>query len=156
LTAPGDQVFVQVVGTEGVYVVDSGLVRRIPRSDRDWRETAMADWDHLQFDRVAVTNNGRPPLELQITNRLWRVRRPMDARGDNARIETALRGLHDLRVFEFVSDDANPDLESFGLQTPDLSLAFLDNTNNVLVLQFGKSPTNQPNLVYARRAGQNT
>ena len=84
----------QVVGTEGVYVVDSSLLHRIPRSDREWRSTALADWEHLQFDRIAVTNNGRP-LELQNTNKLWRVRLPMDGRADNDKIETALRGLRD-------------------------------------------------------------
>ena len=33
-TAPGDQVFLQVVGVEGVYVVDADFLKYLPRTRR--------------------------------------------------------------------------------------------------------------------------
>ena len=38
LTAPGDQVFVKVVAREGVYIVDAGLLKYLPRSVHEWRD----------------------------------------------------------------------------------------------------------------------
>ena len=57
-------------------------------------------------------------------------------------------------VAQFVTDSPKADLESFGLQPPELELAFGQGTNDLLIVQFGKSPTNNPGLAYARRAAR--
>jgi hypothetical protein len=157
-TVPGDQVYVQVVGNEGVHVVDAALLKLIPRTDKDWRETALVDWRHFEFDHLSATNGGKI-LELQRnpTNQLWRIiHHPLDARADNDRVERSLANLHKLRAREFVSDEPKPDLEAFGLLTPDLTLTFFQGTNSVLILQFGKNQGTNANLIYAKRADRNT
>ncbi|HWH70286.1 MAG TPA: DUF4340 domain-containing protein [Candidatus Sulfotelmatobacter sp.] len=156
-TAPGDQVFLQVVGVQGVYVVDADLLKLIPRSVNDWRDTTLLNFKSLAFDRLAVTNNGKAfALQRDATNHLWRIVHPIEARADNARIEDSLQKLQSLRIHQFVSDDPKADLESFGLQPAELDLALAQGTNTLALLQFGKSPTNNANLVYARRLGQTT
>jgi hypothetical protein len=157
-TMPGDQVYVQVVGTEGIHVVDASLLKWIPRTDKDWRDTALVDWPHLEFDHLSATNGGKI-LELQRnpTNQLWRIiHHPLDARADNDRVERSLANLHQLRAREFVSDEPKPDLEAFGLLTPDLTLTFFQGTNSVLMLQFGKNEGTNANRIYAKRADRNT
>jgi hypothetical protein len=56
---------------------------------------------------------------------------------------------------QFVTDDPQADLESYGLQTspqtPDLDLSFWGGSNLTAELQVGASPTNQPTLAFARR-----
>ena len=42
-TAPGDQVFLRVVGTDGAFVTDTDWLRFIPHSANDWRDTALVD-----------------------------------------------------------------------------------------------------------------
>ena len=154
-TALGDQVFVQVVGVGGVFVVDAELLRFIPRTANDWRETALADWNHIKFDRVVATNAGRI-LDLQYfpTNQAWRMTLPIATRADRDKVGTSLQRLAGLQAREFTSDDPKSDLDAFGLQSPELTLAFFMGTNNVLLLEFGKSPTNDSRLVYARRHDQ--
>jgi hypothetical protein len=44
-------------------------------------------------------------------------------------------------------------LEAYGFNTPELELTLAQGTNQLVTLQFGKSPTNDSTLVYARRAG---
>ena len=61
-----------------------------------------------------------------------------------------------MRVAQFISDNAKADLESFGLQPPELQIALAQGTNPAAILQFGRSPTNDPSSVYAKRAGQDT
>ena len=152
-TAPGDQVFVQVVGV--VYVVDAEILKYLPRSADDWRDTTLIDFKALAYDRLAVTNGARIIQLLRApTNNPWRMVYPLPARADSVRIDNALQALQSLRVQQFVSDDFKADPETFGLQPPELELAFGLGTNTVALLQFGKSPTNDPRLVYARRLGQ--
>jgi hypothetical protein len=157
-TPPGDQVFLQVVGVGEVYVVDADLLKLIPNQADDWRSTNLVDLTTLVFERLTVTNAGKV-FELQHSPdyRLWRMILPgWEPRADSAKVIEALRQLQALPVDRFVSDDPKADLESFGLQTPDLSLAFQQGTNTVLLLDFGKSPTNDAARVYARRHDQNT
>lgn len=158
-TAPGDQFFLQVVGVEGAYVVDAGLLKLIPATANDWRDTTLINLDGLAFDRLAVTNNAKAfvlVLQRDITNQLWRMVWPFRARADNARVEECLLKLQDLHVRQFVTDEPKPDLESFGLAPAALELALGLGTNTVAALQFGKSPTNDAPALYARRPGQNS
>ena len=154
-TALGDEVFVQVDGKSEIYVVDANLLRLIPRNANDWRDPSLVNLKNLTFDRLTIAN-GAKILELQrdATTKLWRITRPLEARADNPRINDLLTQLQNYRVTQFVTDDPKADLESFGLQPPELELALGQNTNVVLALQFGKSPTNKTDQVLVRRAGQ--
>ncbi len=156
-TAPGDQVFLRVIGVEGVFVVDADLLSLIPRSVNSWRDTSLADLNGQAFDLISVTNGARAfELQRDPTNKLWRLTRPMQVRADNLKIVSLLQKLRGLRVRQFVTDDPKADLESFGLQPPNLELVLSENTNVTLWLQFGSSLTNDTNQVYARRQGQST
>jgi hypothetical protein len=163
-TAPGDQVYLQIVGADGAFVVDADLLKALPRTANDWRDTTFVKLTGTPPDRVAVTNNlqgfATPreattlALQRDAATRLWRMVRPMEARADTARVEEALGRLEDLRVQQFVSDDPKPDLEALGLQPPSLEIALSRGSNLVAQLQFGRSPTNDPGQVFARCAGQ--
>jgi len=156
-TALGDQLFAQVAGADGVYVVDADLLRLIPQSVDEWREKALVDWNQVLFDRLVVTNTGKVlELEFDTASRVWRMVHPISLRADAVKVEAALQQLQGLLVRQFVSDEPKPDLDAYGLQNPDLSLSFSLGTNTVLSLRFGKSPTNSADLVYARRDDRNT
>jgi Domain of unknown function (DUF4340) len=156
-TAPGDQVFVQVVGDEGAYVVDADLLKFIPRKADNWRNRTLLDAKLLAFDRLVVTNAAKTfELQRDRDNSLWRVVTPdFPARADSATVEELLQSFQPLRAYQFISDDPKADLESFGLQAPTLILAFAQGTNTVATLQFGKVATNNSNQSYARRLGNN-
>jgi hypothetical protein len=153
LTPLKDQVFVQVVGLPGIFLVEAALLEWIPRSADDWRSGSLADLKAAPFDRVAVTN-GATALELERdpATRQWRILRPMPARADSPRIDALLEKLQGLRIASFVADDPKADLETYGLAPPNLELTFSRGTNLLAALQFGRSPTNNAALVYARRA----
>jgi len=156
-TAPGDQVYVHIAGVEGVYLVDATLLKLLPRNVDDWRDTALADLQRMLFDRINVSN-AVASLEVQRdpSNHLWRLTRPMPARADNQRINLGLQKLNATRVTKFVTDDPKADLETFGLNAPELELTLTQDTNVVAAYQFGRSPTNDSTQVFARRLGLNT
>ena len=151
-TAPGDQVYVQVVGVEGVFVVDAEWLKLIPRTADQWRDTALLDLTKLAFNRITVSNTATL-IELQFHpgSRVWSLTRPMSARADNPRLTGMLQKLLNLRVGKFVTDNPKADAEAFGLQPPELEIAFSRGANAPMRVQFGKSPTNDSAVVYARR-----
>jgi hypothetical protein len=156
-TAPGDQVYLRVgPGVGGIYLVDSELLRLIPRSADEWRDTGLVDLAALAFDRVVVSN-AATVIELQYnsTNNTWGMVRPVRARADGPRLIGLLQQLHALRVSEFVTDDP-ADLESYGLRSPELELSFAQGTNVSAILEFGNGPATNAALVYARRQGVST
>jgi hypothetical protein len=160
-TVPGDQVFLQVVGVEGVYVVDAGLLQLIPREAGDWRDTTLLTASDSAFDRLAVTNNARSfsfVAQRDGPDQLWRLVWPFTkgARADNRRLEDCLQKLATVRISGFISDDPKASLETFGLAPAQLELGLGHDATNFVFLQFGQSPTNDPAVIYARRDGQHT
>ncbi|HEX4646083.1 MAG TPA: DUF4340 domain-containing protein, partial [Verrucomicrobiae bacterium] len=156
-TTPGDQVYLQAVGTLGIEVVSAELLKLIPRNFNEWRSTSFINLAGLAFDKLAVTNSANVlELRREGTNGTWRMAWPLQTRADTAKINGFLNRLESLPINRFETDDPRADLEMYGLQPPQLELYFGKGTNRVLSLQFGKSATNDSSQVYARQAGQNT
>jgi hypothetical protein len=153
----GDQVFVQVVGGDGIYVIDSEFLKLIPQNLQNWRDHGVANWSKVQFNTLR-TKAGDNSFEVQfnVTNFLWRMMKPLETRADNKKINDLLQKIVGLQITEFVSDDPKVDLDKFGLQTPDLEIILAAGTNEVFALQIGQSPTNNPTQVFAKRRNQKT
>ena len=155
-TAPGDQVYLQVVGV-GAYIVTAELLKLIPRTADDWRDTALVDLRTLAFDRITISNAAAvTELQRDATNNAWTLMGAMrGARADGPGITNLLQRLQALRVAQFL-DDPKPDLEAYGLQPAELDLALGQGSNVVARLQLGKSSATNANLVYACRPGAGT
>jgi hypothetical protein len=156
-TAPGDQVFVRVVGRDGVYLTDSAWLRMLPRLAATWRDTALVDAASA-CDWLVVTNSKKNlvmEFRRDATNQVWRMIRPLQARADGSRLATALQQLRNGSVRDFITDDPRADLNSYGLQPAELSVWLGRGTNLISGVSSGKSPAEQPALVYARREGWN-
>lgn len=151
-TPVNQQLYVQVAGTAHIAVTDANLLALLPKSVDDWRDRRLLSLAGVKFDRLRMRTGPRDLLlQRDATNQLWRITQPApDKRGNTLLIEQLLRDLQQWPVQRFVTDDPKADLEPFGLQAPEAELAFGSGTNDTLVVQFGKSPTNQPDLVFAR------
>jgi hypothetical protein len=156
-TAPGDQVFLQVVGDDGIYVVDAGLLQFIPKKPDDWRATELLNLNGVAFDRITITNSGKGfELRKEETNR-WRIfTSDFAPRAEKTKIDELLTNIMALRVQQFVSDAARADPDAFGLQNPEFQFGVAQGTNLLCTVQFGKSQTNDPALVFARNPALNT
>ena len=156
-TAPGDQVFLSLVGTGGAFVTDAGWLKYLPRSADDWRDTALVDFAGQMPDWIILTN-GTKVIELHCnaTNRLWQMSRPLVARANSSRITEALQQLQTVRVSQFITDNPKSDLSSFELQPANLDLWLGRGSNFATAIHVGRSPTNDTSLVYARHDGWNS
>jgi hypothetical protein len=154
-TAPGDQVFVQVVGEEELWVVSAEVLRLLPAQPADWRERRWVRVDSGSFDRLTVSNRlGWFALGRDPEGDRWRLEAPLRARVDPDRVQMLWQGLQGLEVLEFVADDPEADAEVYGFAPPVLALGLWRGTSAVAQFEFGRSPTNHPDRVYARQAGR--
>ena len=154
-TAVGDQVYVQLLTSPVIYLVPAEIFDRLPRNLNDWRDPALVNLANLAVDRFEVRSPGRGyAVHVDSTNKLFYLSKPTSARADRAKVEALLRKIETAQVAEFVTDNPRADLEPYGLQPPEAEMTFGQGTNDLLVVQFGKSPTNEPALVYARRLSQ--
>jgi hypothetical protein len=158
-TAPGDQVYLRVVGMDGVSVADADWLKLIPHAADEWRDTALVNAGQNDFDWVVLTNNVKGiaiELRRDPTNHLWRIIRPLLARADTDHITDALQRLEAASVTRFITDDPKTDLAAFGLQPADLDLWLGRGTKLAAAIHVGKSPANDATQVYAKREGWNT
>lgn len=154
-TPVGDQVYVQLLGRPDIYLAPAELWDRLPQTHQDWRDPALVSLGDLALDRFEVRAAGRGfAIVVDRTNQVFRLVRPTPARADRAKVEALLRQIQTNRVAAFVSDDPRADLDAYGLAPPEAEIVFGQGTNDLVVVQLGKSPTNAPGLVYARRLAQ--
>ena len=154
-TPVGDGVYAQVSHRPGIFLVHAELSDRLPRSHHDWRTTALLGTasGRLTADVVDVRANGRGfTLVIDKTNLVFVLTKPTRARADPGKVDALLRRVFSTEVKQFVTDSPRVELEAYGLQPPELEMALLQGTNEQFVVQFGRSPTNDPSLVYARRS----
>jgi hypothetical protein len=156
-TQVGEKLYLQQVGSDGAHVTEAVLLNKLPQTSADWRDRQFLDLTGLSFNRLLV-RAGTREFELQRDGaiKLWRLTRPRSARADNGLLQQVLQQLQTVRIGRFVSDVPGGDLEPYGLQPPEVSLVFgretSTETNTVLTVELGRSPTNEPAVVFARRS----
>ncbi|HKQ39892.1 MAG TPA: DUF4340 domain-containing protein [Verrucomicrobiae bacterium] len=154
-TAIGDQVYLQVMNTPGIYIVPAELPQILPQTANDWRDTALVNLTESNLDRFEVRTTARSfAIEVDATNKVLYLAKPTRARASAPKVEALIRKLQAAQAVQFVTDDPRADLDTFGLRTPEAELVLGLGTNDLQVVQFGKSPTNDPTVVYARRMAQ--
>ncbi len=148
-TPAGDQVYVEIDGQPGLSVVNAELLDKIPRTPHDWRTTALFHLGDEKPERIEISHGATfYALQLDPTNKLWRLDRPRH-RANQFQVRQLLDKIQLALVTEFVADPPRADDEAYGLQTPEFELTLKGGALERKV-QFGRSPTNKPGLVYAR------
>jgi len=155
-TAPGDGVYVRVVGAAGAWVTDPAWLNFLPHEANDWRDTSLVEVPETS-DWLVVTN-GTQAIELRRdpTNRLWHLVRPLPARANNLRILAALQQLRTAKVSRFLSDDPKADLTTYGLEPATLDVWLGSDTNLLTGIHAGKEVPGLAGELFARREGWNT
>lgn len=148
----GGKAYVQLNGAPAVRLIDAKFLDLIPLSANHWRDPRLINLRGLAFNRVEV----RPLSQFFALQRdpgqPWRMVRPMESRTDTNRVDFLLRRLQEWPVSGVFEEGKLGDLEGLGLQPPEMELVFAQGPREVLAIQFGKSPTNDPSHVFARRS----
>jgi len=123
----------------------------LPLTATDWRDPFL-----FRFDgriNTIKSRSGNKGFTLVHTNGSWRL---PQARANNTRIAELLQKTVEIQVAKFETDDPQADLEQYGLQTPEMELSFAYDTNVLADLLVGRSPTNDPSVVFAKLRDQSS
>ena len=155
-TPVGDQVYVQVAGKTGISLVTAEVLDRLPRTANDWRDPSLLGMRGLAIDRLEVRSAGRGfAAQVGLTNGVFYLTKPLQVRANTPKIGELLQLIRLAQVSQFVTGGGATELEPYGLHSPELELVLARGTNELLTVQFGKSPTNDPSAVFARRSQHN-
>ena len=156
-TAPGDQVFVRLVGVGGAFVTPVDWLQFLPRNVGEWRDTSLVAAAADACDWIVITN-GAKVIELRRdpTNQLWQMRRPLAARANSPRLTAALQQLRAAQSAQWVTDDPKADLTAYGLHPAELTVWLGRGTNFLATVHTGKATPENPALVFARREDYNS
>jgi hypothetical protein len=155
-TPVGDQVYVQVPGKTGIALATAEVLDRLPRTANDWRDPSLLGMRGLTIDRLEVRSAGRGfAAQVGLTNGLFYLTKPLQVRANTPKMGELLQLIRLTQVSQFATGGGAADLEPYGLQPPELELMLGRGTNELLTVQFGKSPANDPSAVYARRSQHN-
>ncbi len=154
-TPVGDGVYVQVLNQPDIYVLPAEIVDRLPRTFQDWREISLLPGSGISWNRLEVNSAGRGfTLDIDASRRALVLSKPTIARADPAKVGVLLEKLLSAQVTQFITDNPRADLEQYGLQPPEAEVFFVATNDAFSVqfaMQFGRSPTNDSSVVYARR-----
>ena len=147
-----NQLYLQLVGIEGVFFVNANLWERIPQTVDDWRHPSVTQINPSQFNRIRIQYNTAPGMEFALDNstQLWRLISPINARANHPKILNVVSQLSQWQVKRFLPEAPKTNLSDYGLQPPEMTLSFASGTNDIAVVQFGKNPTNDSSVVYCR------
>ena len=129
---------------------------RLPQIANRWRDHTLFQLENrlLDVDTLAIRSGPRHmTVRRNATNRLWKILLPTPVkRGDQNRIDAAMAMITrwQVEVDGFITDDPKADLEPYGLLAPEAEITLGKGTNRLATVQFGHSPTNRPDDVYAR------
>jgi hypothetical protein len=90
-------------------------------------------------------------VTVDSTNGQYYLFKPVAGRADRIKVNSILHRTQTAQVVEFVTDDPLADLDAYGLTRPEAELVYGVGSNDKVVVQFGKSPASNTNIVYARR-----
>ena len=151
-TPAGDQIYVQFLDSPGIHVVPAEIFEHLPASVNDWRDNSLVNLTGLGVNRFETRIGNRGfGITVNPTNGLYYLFKPVAARADRNKVHSLLHRTQTAQVLQFVTEDPGADAEIYGLNKPEAELVYGAGTNDVVVVQFGKSPANNTNVVYARR-----
>jgi len=142
--------YLQRIGNPGIFIADRALLDALPVSADDWRDRSLFPVPREGFDRIELRGTSDFRAELERGGE-WRLKRPLDARADSARIHALIGTLRQTHVEQFLADRPVADLESYGLQSPAAEIVLGRGAADLVQLSVGSVVTNDPSLRYVLR-----
>ena len=153
LKAPlGDVVYARVNRDEDVVATDEAILAIVPPSAEALRDRQLFHGDVQRISRLEIKHAGGF-IQLARRSGGWRLQQPLEAPGDNRRIDRMLAMMRGLTAEGFAADSRRTDPITYGLVPEDAILqisAWIEGSEQPVVLLFGKVKEDDLTKVYAR------
>ncbi len=110
------KMYVRMADSKDVFITAQTVRDDISKKPDDFRDRKLTDITTAQVVR-AVLKSPAGEIELVKKNEHWEIAKPLQARGDDQKINDLLAQITNARIQEFVADDKG-DLHAYGLSEP--------------------------------------
>ena len=117
----GSDMYAKRAGEQQVFLIFGYLESTFNRTPFDLRDKKILTFDREKVDRVEVTHDGSTTTMVKAGGE-WRMRAPIDARGDFGAIENLISRLQSLQMRAIVDENAT-DFSKYGLRSPATQVA---------------------------------
>ena len=143
------QLYVRLGNSNDVFIAAQTLKNDVSKKAEDFRDRKLTELTTAQIAR-AVLKTPAGEIELIKRNEYWQIVKPLQARGDNQKIDDLLAQVTNARIQQFIADDRG-DLHAYGLAEPRGSLTiFKQDDKQGQMLQIGGVPEKNKDQVYVR------
>lgn len=148
-TAFEGQMYVRFADAKDVYIATQNVRADISKKPDDFRDRKLTDLTTAQVTR-AVFKSPAGEIEVRKKNEHWEIVKPLQARGDDQKINDLLAQTTNARVQEFVADDRG-DLHAYGLSEPRGSITIYGaDEKQGRTLQLGAGADKIKDAIYVR------
>jgi len=135
----GGSYYAQVAGRPAVYLISAMAKDVLDASLHALRDKTVLAFTPAEVQDIQLAGGTDAPVMLQRQEGdTWRLTAPVDAKAEDQQVRGLLQRLHDVKIQEFVAEDAT-DLEPYSLQTPALQVRLhLGQAHAPLTLLLGK------------------
>ena len=143
------QLYVRLGNSNDVFIAAQTLKNDVSKKAEDFRDRKLTELTTAQIAR-AVLKTPAGEIELIKRNEYWQIVKPLQARGDNQKIDDLLAQVTNARIQQFIADDRG-DLHAYGLAEPRGSLTiFKQDDKQGQMLQIGGVPEKDKDQLYVR------
>lgn len=148
------KLYVKLADEKKAYVIGSQLKTLITKKADEFRDRKLADITTAQVTKVSI-KTGAGEIELERKNEHWSVTKPLNARGDDAKVGDLISQATTARIESFAPDSAN--LATYGLQEPRGTVSFYsEGSEKPVVLQIGANLEADKEKTYAKLSSRET
>ncbi len=134
------KVYAMVAGSKRVDVIPAELKNELSKKTDAFRDRKLADIPMKEVKSVDV-KSAAGDLLLEKKNSHWGVTKPLQARGDDARINDFVSQISNAHIEQFITD---PNVANYGLAEPAATITFsIDGSDKQVTLQVGSSPKDE-------------
>jgi hypothetical protein len=137
--------------SEEVFLLPTSGTSSFKKTPTDLRNKKVLDFESDNIDVVRISSAGQPEIEIQKSGADWSIKKPLEARADNAEVLSLLSAIQFSRTSAFA--DEKIDAKAAGLDAPVAKVVVHDQkAGQDKTLLFGKSP--EKDKYYARDASR--
>jgi hypothetical protein len=146
--------YVRLGDSKEVIIAAQSVRTSVAKKPDDLRDRKLTDLTTAQVSR-AVLKSSAGEIELRKKSEHWEIVKPLQARGDDQKIDDLLAQVTNARIQEFVADDRG-DLHTYGLSEPRGAVTFYGTDEKEgRTLQIGSGGEKIKDAIYARYLPRN-
>jgi len=134
-----DVVYIRINNEEDIFMVSPAIKRAIMHSAYEMRAKHLLQIPSNEISRIEITVGGKENYSVKKYKDLWEIVSPVKCKADDKNIYGYMNLLNNVVVKQFVIEKATKeDLKKYGLDVPEIKLAFYNNGGKVFEASLSK------------------